>query len=262
MNCLLDTSGDILWHLLYKLGFVKPTCKTVGLDQTADVWNFHSVWYETLPNLQQYLCLRLFYLSSHTPWADFYLDNFLLFILWEPYIKEKSAQEERTGILSVLWSLMQFSSWGDLSPSVQKIWHQSCTLSQVRLLRIYSILFCDHWIWSTSVRMMFAVVIWGHFCLTLFLWILCPHIPAQKAVEQRSSAVLFPRPCHLLYFLLGIFGQQCAPHRSFQNFSWSFLYPWGVKPEVLTKGSPIRLVPTCMPKCWAHPNLSSGPTQV
>lgn len=199
-------SGDVLWHLLYKLGFVKPTCKTVGLDQTADVWNFHSAWYETLPNLQQYLCLRLFYLSSHTPWADFYLDNFLLFILWEPYIKEKSAQEERTGILSVLWSLMQFSSWGDLSPSVQKIWHQSCTLIQVRLLRIYSILLCVHWIGSTFVRMMFAVVIWGHFCLMLFLWILCLTSLHRKQWSKEAQQSFSPGPT------------------TFPIFSWVF---WG-----------------------------------
>lgn len=170
----------------------------------------------------QYLCLRLFYLSSHTPWVDFYLANFLFFILREPYIKEKSAQEERTGILSALWSLMLFSSWGDLSLSIQKIWHQPCTLSQVRLLRIYCILLCDHWIWVTIVRMKFAVVIWGHFCFTLFLRIWCPCIPAQKAAEQRSSTLLFTRPCwrnphrapsHCLCILLGILGQQYAPHR-------------------------------------------------
>lgn len=183
-------SGDVLWHLLYKLEFVKPTCKTVGLDQTADVWNFHSAWYETLPNLQQYLCLRLFFLSSHTPWADCYLCNLLLLILWEPYIKDRPVWEERTGILTVLWSLMQFSAWGDLCLSVQKIWHQSCTLSHVRLLKIYSILLCNHSVWSSFVRMMFAVVILGQFWLTLVLRIWCPCIPAQKAGEQCSSIAL------------------------------------------------------------------------
>lgn len=174
-------------------------------------------------------------LSSHTPWADCYLCSLSVLILWEPYIKKRPVWEERTGILSVLWSLMQFSAWGSLSLSVQRISHQSCSLSHVRLLKVYSFLLYDHSVWSSFVRVVFTAVFWGYFWLTLVPRIWCPPIFVQKMEEQCSSIALCRTCSHdLLVKLLqstkppylsspGCFWSGTCPLQAVSEFSRKFL---------------------------------------
>lgn len=163
------------------------------------------------------MCLRLFFFSSHTPWADCYLCNLFLLILWEPYIKERPAWEERTGILSVLWSLMQFSAWGDLNLSIQKSDISHALSAMWGYSRFTAFFLCDHSIWSSFVRMMFAAVIWGRFWLTTVLRIWCTCIPTQKA-EELCSSIALCRPCSQ-----DLLVKSLEPQATFCVFSWVFL---------------------------------------
>lgn len=65
---------------------------------------------------------------------------------------------------------------------------------------------------------MVAVVIWGHFRITLFLRIWCPRIPTQKAEKQHSSIALC-RTCPQNLLVKSLQG----PQATFSVFSRVFL---------------------------------------
>lgn len=99
------------------------------------------------------MCLRLFFFSSHTPWADCYLCNLFFLILWEPYIKERPAWEERTGILNAVFSLRWFKPF--CSKNLTSVMHsQPCEVTQDLQL-------------SSCATIQFGVVLLG-WCLLLW----------------------------------------------------------------------------------------------
>lgn len=135
MNCLLDLSGDVLWHLLSKLGFVKPTCKTVGFRPNCWCMTFSLclIW-GTAKSPAVSVSEGLFPLIPHTLIWLLLAQPLMLDTLGAIYRGEncsggKNSDSVCSLILNAVFSLRQFEPF--CSKNLTSIMHsQPCEVTQ------------------------------------------------------------------------------------------------------------------------------------